>query len=135
MMDTVLNLGLNDQSVKGLAAGHGDERFAYDSYRRFISMYGRIVLGHRRRRSSTSRSRRPRRRPASPATPTCRPPPSRSCATTTRPVVKEETGKAFPQDPIEQLRGAIEAVFRSWNGARAIAYRARSGSATTSAPR
>ncbi len=45
MMDTVLNLGLNDKSVKGLAAATGDERFAYDSYRRFISMYGRIVLG------------------------------------------------------------------------------------------
>ena len=61
MMDTVLNLGLNDKSVKGLATATADERFAYDSYRRFISMYGRIVLGHPGRRSSTTRWRRRRR--------------------------------------------------------------------------
>ena len=72
MMDTVLNLGLNDKSVKGLAAATDDERFAYDSYRRFISMYGRIVLDVDGPSASTTRSRRRRRRPASRTTPSCR---------------------------------------------------------------
>ncbi len=124
MMDTVLNLGLNDKSVKGLAVVTSDERFAYDSYRRFISMYGRIVLDiagehfehpleeikERLRASSDAEI------PAAELKNLC---------ALYKAVVKEQTGKAFPQDPPKQLRGAVEAVFRSWNGARAIAYRVR----------
>ena len=124
MMDTVLNLGLNDESVKGLATVTGDERFAYDSYRRFISMYGRIVLGidgavfehpleeakHKAGASSDA--------DLSAAV-------LKKLCTQYQAAVKKATGKPFPQKPREQLRGAIEAVFRSWNGARAVAYRVR----------
>ena len=124
MMDTVLNLGLNDESVKGLAAVTNDERFAYDSYRRFISMYGRIVLGvdgelfehpleaakHKAGVKSDSDLS------AKVLKELCK---------QYQAVVKKATRKPFPQKPREQLRGAVEAVFRSWNGARAIAYRVR----------
>lgn len=124
MMDTVLNLGLNDRSVRGLAAATGNVRFAYDSYRRFISMYGRIVLGigadcfdgpldAARARAGASGDADI---PAAVL--------EELCAEYKR-VVRSRTGKAFPQDPAHQLRGAVEAVFRSWNGARAIAYRNR----------
>src|ERR1700736_413908 len=124
MMDTVLNLGLNDQSVKGLAAQTNDERFAYDSYRRFVSMYGRIVLGIEAREFDepfdaakakagvTSDAEVPAGGLA-------------DLVETYKAVVERHTGSPFPQDPQEQLRGAIEAVFRSWNGARAVAYRVR----------
>ncbi len=124
MMDTVLNLGLNDDSVKGLAAQTADERFAYDSYRRFVQMYGRIVLDidgklfddafeaakHKVGASSDA---------AVPA------PVLVELVDAYKEVVRTQTGAPFPQDPKAQLRGAIEAVFRSWNGARAIAYRVR----------
>ncbi|MGI9051093.1 MAG: pyruvate, phosphate dikinase [Ilumatobacteraceae bacterium] len=124
MMDTVLNLGLNDKSVKGLAAATDDERFAYDSYRRFISMYGRIVLdidGGRfehplEAAKSAAAITNDAELPASTLKELCG---------AYKAVVKDETRKAFPQDPMKQLRGAVEAVFRSWNGARAIAYRVR----------
>ena len=124
MMDTVLNLGLNDKSVKGLAKATSDERFAYDSYRRFISMYGRIVLGIEADRFDAPLEEAKHRLgvktdaelPAKDLKDLC---------AHYKVVVKSETGKAFPQDPAKQLRGAVEAVFRSWNGARAIAYRVR----------
>ncbi|NCW84103.1 MAG: pyruvate, phosphate dikinase, partial [Acidimicrobiia bacterium] len=124
MMDTVLNLGLNDRSVQGLAKSTNDERFAYDSYRRFIAMYGRIVLGidgakfdhpfedAKKLAGVTSDAALS----ASSLKALCE---------TFKSVVKAETGKEFPQEPVKQLRGAVEAVFRSWNGARAIAYRVR----------
>jgi pyruvate,orthophosphate dikinase len=124
MMDTVLNLGLNDQSVKGLAAVTGDERFAYDSYRRFIAMYGRIVMGVEgevfeapleaaKEAAGTSNDA-----DLDAAT-------LKKLATKYLSAAKRHAGVAFPQDPREQLNGAIEAVFRSWNGARAVAYRVR----------
>ncbi|MBU3690032.1 MAG: pyruvate, phosphate dikinase [Acidimicrobiales bacterium mtb01] len=124
MMDTVLNLGLNDQSVKGLAAVTNNERFAYDSYRRFISMYGRIVLGidgslfehpleHAKHVAGAKSDAE-----LSPAV-------LKSLCSEYLEVVKRVTGKPFPQKPDAQLRGAVEAVFKSWNGARAIAYRVR----------
>ena len=124
MMDTVLNLGLNDRSVKGLARSTNNERFAYDSYRRFISMYGRIVLGIDAARfehpleeaKSRSGARSDADIPAGALKELCE---------TYKKVVAGETGKPFPQDPARQLRGAVEAVFRSWNGPRAIAYRVR----------
>jgi pyruvate,orthophosphate dikinase len=124
MMDTVLNLGLNDESVKGLAAATSDERFAYDSYRRFIAMYGRIVQGidgalfdaelerAKERAGATSDAEIPA-------------PVLRDLVETYKEIVARQTGRPFPQDPKEQLREAIEAVFRSWNGPRAVAYRVR----------
>ncbi|MDA2957587.1 MAG: pyruvate, phosphate dikinase [Actinomycetota bacterium] len=124
MMDTVLNLGLNDQSVKGLAAVTDDERFAYDSYRRFISMYGRIVLGvdgaHFEHPLEAAKDRVSAKTDADLSASVLKD----LCAAYLD-VVKKETGKAFPQKPEAQLRGAVEAVFKSWNGARAIAYRVR----------
>ncbi|MET0323657.1 MAG: PEP/pyruvate-binding domain-containing protein, partial [Ilumatobacteraceae bacterium] len=124
MMDTVLNLGLNDKSVKGLAAATADERFAYDSYRRFISMYGRIVLD-----VDGARFEHPleEAKAAAGITNDAEIPAAtlKELCTQYKAVVKEVTGRPFPQDPIKQLRGAVEAVFRSWNGARAIAYRVR----------
>ena len=126
MMDTVLNLGLNDQSVEGLAAQTGDERFAYDSYRRFIQMYGRIVLGIKgeefdglfeaARELSGARS--------DSEVPTVL---LRYLVSSYQEIVERHTAMAFPQDPTEALQGAIEAVFRSWGGERAIAYRQREG--------
>ena len=124
MMDTVLNLGLNDKSVEGLAATMGDERFAFDSYRRFISMYGRIVLGvdgalfeHvfdtiKTKSGVTNDAAIPAKS-------------LRQMCDDFKKIVKRETKAEFPQDPKAQLRGAVEAVFESWNGARAIAYRVR----------
>ncbi len=124
MMDTVLNLGLNDASVEGLAAVTSDERFAYDSYRRFIAMYGRIVLGlegelfeHPLEAAKHAVGARTDADLSAEALKTL-------CAQFLA-VVAEHTGKPFPQDPMAQLRGAVEAVFKSWNGARAIAYRVR----------
>ena len=124
MMDTVLNLGLNDKSVKGLAAVTDDERFAYDSYRRFIAMYGRIVLDIDGARFEHPLDRA--RGQAGVATDAEIPAAAlKELCAEYKAVVKEVTGKPFPQDPMKQLRGAVEAVFRSWNGARAIAYRVR----------
>ncbi len=124
MMDTVLNLGLNDESVEGLAAQTGDERFAFDSYRRFIAMYGRIVLelpgeefdslfdAAKELAGTTSDAKVPVEL-------------LRYLVDSYQQIVDRHTGKPFPQDPTDQLRGAIEAVFRSWDGPRAIAYRDR----------
>ncbi len=124
MMDTVLNLGLNDKSVKGLAKVTDDERFAYDSYRRFIAMYARIVMGADGEpfedllddARASARVKTDSEIPAAALKKLC---------TEYKKLVKQQTGSAFPQQPIKQLRGAVEAVFRSWNGARAIAYRVR----------
>ena len=123
MMDTVLNLGLNDDSVEGLAK-QTDERFAYDSYRRFISMYGRIVQGIEGeefdRLLDTAREWDGVSADSDITADTLR-----KLCLRYKDVVRKHTGKAFPQDPTDQLRGAIEAVFKSWNGSRAIAYRNR----------
>ncbi|HEX2851383.1 MAG TPA: pyruvate, phosphate dikinase [Acidimicrobiales bacterium] len=124
MMDTVLNLGLNDESVEGLAKQTSDERFAYDSYRRFISMYGRIVLDiegeHFDRLLEMGKEWDGVEADADVSADTLR----RLCQRY-KEIVERSTGLPFPQDPADQLRGAIEAVFRSWNGARAVAYRVR----------
>jgi pyruvate,orthophosphate dikinase len=124
MMDTVLNLGLNDRSVEGIARQTGDDRFAFDSYRRFIAMYGRIVLdidgAPFERLLETAREWDGVTDDAHISAETLR----RLCDRF-KDVVERETGKAFPQDPTKQLKGAVEAVFRSWNGERAIVYRVR----------
>ncbi|MEY3806416.1 MAG: pyruvate phosphate dikinase [Actinomycetota bacterium] len=124
MMDTVLNLGLNDKSVKGLATSTNNERFAYDSYRRFISMYGRIVLGIDGEHFDTELEK-VKRADAVTSDAEISAPSLQQLCTTYKSVVAAHTGKPFPQDPMKQLRGAVEAVFRSWNGPRAIAYRVR----------
>jgi pyruvate,orthophosphate dikinase len=123
MMDTVLNLGLNDASVEGLAA-QTDRRFAYDSYRRFLQMFGRIVLGldgHELEEPyETAKARcgatSDRAVPAEEL---------QTVVTDIQRCIEKGTGQPFPQDPGDQLRAAIEAVFRSWNSPRAAAYRAR----------
>jgi len=124
MMDTVLNLGLNDESVEGLAAQTGDPRFAYDSYRRFIGMYGRIVLdldgAGFDRLLDTAKERDGVTDDAKISAETLQ----RLCQRY-QDLVARATGASFPQEPAVQLRGAIEAVFQSWGGARAIAYRER----------
>ena len=124
MMDTVLNLGLNDASVEGLAEATSNPRFAYDSYRRFIAMYGRIVLGvsgdvfeHPLEAAKVkAKTTNDADLPVETLQLLCK----QYLA-----AVAKATGEPFPQKPRDQLRGAIEAVFKSWNGARAIAYRVR----------
>jgi pyruvate,orthophosphate dikinase len=124
MMDTVLNLGLNDESVVGLAVSTQNERFAFDSYRRFIAMYGRIVLG-----VEATHFEQPLDAAKVSAGVTSDNQLSvlslQKLCDEYKSIVKQKTGREFPQDPVKQLRGAVEAVFRSWNGARAVAYRVR----------
>ena len=122
MMDTILNLGLNDRTVEAIAASSGDPRFAYDSYRRFIQMYSNVVLdvehhnfeelldlykeenGHHLDTDLSAAD-------------------WQALIIQYKAKVEEETGKPFPQDPKEQLWGAIGAVFSSWMNQRAITYR------------
>ncbi len=124
MMDTVLNLGLNDESVAGLAKQTDDERFAYDSYRRFVAMYGRIVLGIPGEEFDTLLDAA---KELAGATSDAEVPIEllRYLVDAYQQICERATGRPFPQDPDEQLRGAIEAVFASWNGPRAVAYRTR----------
>jgi len=122
MMDTVLNLGLNDTSVKGLAKQTGNERFAQDSYRRFVQMFGKIVLGIPGERFEEALHEAVTAKGASSETELS----ADDLATvveTFKGIVREETGADFPQSPDDQLAAAIEAVFRSWNGRRARDYR------------
>jgi pyruvate, orthophosphate dikinase len=126
MLDTVLNLGLNDESVEGLAKQTDDERFAYDSYRRFVSMYGRIVLGIEGERfDELLEQAKERSAAASDADVSVAE--LRRLVDEFKQIVKDATGAEFPQHPEDQLRGAIEAVFGSWNGPRAVAYREHEG--------
>ena len=126
MMDTVLNLGLNDQSVKGLAQQTDNERFAYDSYRRFVQMFGKIVLDvpgdlfeealhelveSKHLHVDTDLSAED----------------LAGLVETFKGIVREHAGVEFPVDPLEQLGYAIEAVFKSWNGKRAQDYRRYEG--------
>jgi pyruvate, orthophosphate dikinase len=121
MMDTVLNLGLNDATVAGLAR-RADERFAFDSYRRFIHMYSDVVLNVPHERFETRLEHLKERRGIELDT--------QLSAADWREVigeylalVQEQTGRPFPQDPAEQLWGAVAAVFRSWGNDRAVRYR------------
>ena len=126
MMDTVLNLGLNDESVAGLAKQTDDERFAFDSYRRFVAMYGRIVLGIDGEEFDTllEAAKELAGTTSDAGIPTEL---LRYLVDSYKTIVERTTGAPFPQDPDDQLRGAIEAVFQSWNGPRAIAYRDHEG--------
>jgi pyruvate,orthophosphate dikinase len=124
MMDTVLNLGLNDRSVKGLAEVTDDERFAYDSYRRFIAMYARIVLDVDAAPFDDQLEAAKDDAGVSSDADLGADALKELCTTYKR-IVKDETRRAFPQDPQRQLHGAIEAVFNSWDSPRARAYRDR----------
>jgi pyruvate,orthophosphate dikinase len=121
-MDTVLNLGLNDQAVVGLAHKSGDERFAYDSYRRFIQMYGQVVLGIGHHHFEELIENRKLETGASLDTDLSAKD-WRTVVAGFKDVVCQEYGHPFPQDPEEQLWGAIGAVFGSWMNPRAVTYR------------
>ncbi len=121
MMDTVLNLGLNDATVRGLAAS-ADARFAFDSYRRFVQMYSDVVLGISLNRFDIRFEAMKAARGVIDDTELS----ARDLETLVTEyleIVEEESGHAFPQDPEEQLWGAIGAVFRSWTNLRAVRYR------------
>ncbi len=122
MMDTVLNLGLNAQTVEGLAERTGDRRFALDAYRRFIQMFGRIVLGLDAEPFDKELERvRSKAKAATDAEiPSTQ---LEGLAQHYRRLVEQATGRPFPEDPWQQLTEAIAAVFGSWNGRRAVAYR------------
>ncbi|NOJ27145.1 MAG: pyruvate, phosphate dikinase [Nitrososphaera sp.] len=116
MLDTILNLGLNDQTVEGLATRTKDSRFAWDSYRRFVHMFGKVVLGIDDRQFEKILSGK-----------------DLSSEKDLRQITQsfksifEATGKKFPEDPFKQLEMAIDAVFRSWTGKRALEYRRQHG--------
>jgi len=122
MMDTVLNLGLNDETVVGLAAA-ADERFAYDSYRRFIQMYGDVALEIPNDRFEDRLEALKDARDVELDT-DFRGEDWRALVQDYLEIVEEHTGRPFPQDPEEQLWGAVGAVFRSWENDRARRYRA-----------
>ncbi len=122
MMDTVLNLGLNDSSVKTLAKSSGDERFAYDSYRRFIQMYSNVVLEIEHHNFEEILEDRKNRFNYLLDTDLSADD-WRAVIGEYKAKVEETTGKPFPQDPRDQLWGAIGAVFSSWMNQRAITYR------------
>ena len=122
MMDTVLNLGLNDVSVGGVARQTGNPRFAYDSYRRFVQMFGKIVLdidGDTFEKVLTEL----RKKRGVETDPELSAEDLQGLVDRFKAIVQSEAGIEFPQDPQEQLRYSIEAVFKSWNGERARVYR------------
>ena len=121
MMDTILNLGLNDDTVKALAAAAGSERFAYDSYRRFIQMFSDVVLGVDIAKFETKLHEA---REKAGVTEDYKIPTDvlKELVEEYKQLVKD-AGEEFPTDPWKQLRLAIDAVFRSWNTPRAITYR------------
>ncbi|WP_435200808.1 pyruvate, phosphate dikinase [Qipengyuania sp. 902] len=122
MMDTVLNLGLNDETVQGLAKTSGDERFAWDSYRRFIQMYGDVVLGvdHGLFEEALEIAKEDAGYYADTELSADE---WKTLVAEYKSIVEQELGTPFPQDPIEQLWGAISAVFDSWDTERAKIYR------------
>ena len=128
MMDTVLNLGLNDQTIQGLIAGTKDPRFAYDSYRRFVQMYGDVVLGLRPKDKNERDpfelilERKKEARGVRFDT-ELNAEELKELVVAFKAEIKTKLGRDFPEEPYEQLWGAIGAVFGSWNNDRAIAYR------------
>ncbi|MEX1143924.1 MAG: pyruvate, phosphate dikinase, partial [Acidimicrobiia bacterium] len=122
MMDTVLNLGLNDTSVAGVAKQTSNERFAFDSYRRFVQMFGKIVLDIDGERFEKALEELRHERGVE-TDPELSADDLRGLVETFKGIVQAEAGIEFPQDPTAQLQYAIEAVFKSWNGERAKVYR------------
>ncbi len=128
MMDTILNLGLNDQTVQGLIAKTGNERFAYDCYRRFVQMYGDVVLGlkpvHKDEHDPFEVIIDEAKEAKGVKLDTeLNANDLKVLVTRFKKAIKEKTGHDFPQDPMKQLWGAIGAVFGSWMNDRALAYR------------
>jgi pyruvate, orthophosphate dikinase len=122
MMDTVLNLGLNDQSVEGLAKQTGSVRFAWDSYRRLLQMYGKTVMGVDGERFEEALDQAKEAKGVSNDV-ELEEGDLRRLVEEFKGIVVADTGRGFPQDPTEQLTGAIEAVFGSWDNKRAVDYR------------
>jgi len=128
MMDTILNLGLTDETVRGLATASGNERFAYDSYRRLVQMYGDVVMGLK---PETDADLDPfeeildelKKEKKAKLDTDLSAEDLKTLVERFKAAIQKKTGKAFPQDPKEQLWGAIFAVFRSWNNPRAAKYR------------
>ena len=127
MMDTILNLGLNDEVVEGLARKTGDRRFAYDSYRRLIAMYGDVVLEMKAEADGTAPFEHAlseaKRRAGVELDSDLTADQLAELVQVYKRLIRDQTGKEFPQKPWDQLLGATQAVFRSWNNPRAIAYR------------
>ena len=122
MMDTILNLGLSDKTMKGLLENSGDERFAYDSYRRFVQMFSDVVLGVPREKLEEFISEKKAEKGVK-LDVELSGEDWRELVAKFKAFVRQETGKAFPEDPEKQLWGAIGAVFESWDNPRAITYR------------
>src|ERR671936_556888 len=122
MMDTVLNLGLNEDTLGGLVRLTSDERFGLDAYRRFIQMFGKIVKGIDGELFEEALSGA-KKLAGVKTDPELKPEHLRELIKVFKSIYKKHTREDFPEDPQEQLRAAIEAVFRSWNSDRAIAYR------------
>jgi pyruvate, orthophosphate dikinase len=122
MMDTILNLGLNDETVKGLAAFSGNPRFAYDSYRRLIQMFGDVVLEIPKYKFDSLLEKKKVEKDAKSDTELTAED-FQFLVESFKQVVQKETKKPFPQDPHDQLMMAVEAVFKSWNNPRARVYR------------
>jgi pyruvate,orthophosphate dikinase len=122
MMDTILNLGLNDETAKGLIEQTGDERFVYDCYRRFIQLFGKIVLGVKEE-LFTEAFERVKREAGVKFDNELSAEHLKRVVKEFKEIVQRETGKPFPEDPWEQLEKAIAAVFNSWMGKRAVDYR------------
>jgi len=122
MMDTILNLGLNDETLAGLIKQTGDERFAYDAYRRFIQLFGKVALGIEDEKFD-EHFNEVKQRAGVKADVSLDASHLQEISEKFLTVVRRETGKDFPQDVMQQLQLAIEAVFRSWMGKRAVDYR------------
>ena len=132
MMETILNLGLNDRSVEGLAKASGNRRFAFDAYRRLIMMYGATAKGVERElfdhafdelKATRSRSRLGRGFDEKVLDTDVDASELESLVLSFKEIYRQHVGAEFPQDPFEQLRGAIDAVFNSWNADKAVTYR------------
>ncbi len=122
MMDTVLNLGLNEETVQGLADKTSNQRLALDNYRRFICMFGDVVLGIDRELFESVIAKRKKEKRIKQDS-SLQPNDLKEIVKKFKKIIKRKTGEDFPDDPWQQLRLARDAVFRSWNNPRAISYR------------
>ena len=123
MMETILNLGLNDETVEAMVKLTNNPRFCYDSYRRFLTMFGSVAWEMDRQKYFESEVEKVKAREGVTEDTQISAEGWKSLIPVYKQVIKEVTGKEFPQDPYVQLQEAIEAVFRSWNIPRAVAYR------------
>ena len=126
MMDTVLNLGMNEASAQAMVDMSGDERFVYDSYRRLVQMFGSVVMGIDDEAFEDYLTEVKRNRGVK-TDAELMADDWKDITAKFKDIYQSEVGDAFPEDPLEQLRYAIEAVFKSWNGKRAVDYRNAAG--------